>query len=236
MLDLILPALRADYRVVETYRRTPGPRPSCPLRRADGRRRPQVTPEEARAWEQETDGPFELHVYPGAHFTWWSSSRPYSTGSGPRCGGSLPAPERWPDPCTRSSTRSCRRRPAPRTSRPLPLPESYRAITVHKDETDMFAGMRTRDKDPRKSLHLDEVPVPELRAGRGPGGGDGLLGQLQLGVVGDLRAAADLRIPGALRPAQRADEAARPAVPRHRLRPGRRGAADRSGGAGLEAR
>ncbi|WP_432155045.1 crotonyl-CoA carboxylase/reductase [Streptomyces tricolor] len=47
----------------------------------------------------------------------------------------------------------------------LPLPESYRAITVHKDETDMFAGMRTRDKDPRKSLHLDEVPVPEL----GPG-------------------------------------------------------------------
>ncbi|MFF0228352.1 alcohol dehydrogenase catalytic domain-containing protein, partial [Streptomyces sp. NPDC004629] len=47
----------------------------------------------------------------------------------------------------------------------LPLPESYRAITVHKDETDMFDGLATRDKDPRKSLHLDEVPVPEL----GPG-------------------------------------------------------------------
>ncbi|WP_425587358.1 alcohol dehydrogenase catalytic domain-containing protein, partial [Streptomyces mexicanus] len=47
----------------------------------------------------------------------------------------------------------------------LPLPESYRAITVHKDETEMFAGMATRDKDPRKSIHLDEVPVPEL----GPG-------------------------------------------------------------------
>ena len=29
----------------------------------------------------------------------------------------------------------------------------------------MFAGLGTRDKDPRKSLHLDEVPVPEL----GPG-------------------------------------------------------------------
>ncbi len=30
----------------------------------------------------------------------------------------------------------------------LPLPESYRAITVHKDETEMFAGLETRDKDP----------------------------------------------------------------------------------------
>ncbi|MEU5057158.1 crotonyl-CoA carboxylase/reductase, partial [Streptomyces sp. NPDC007960] len=47
----------------------------------------------------------------------------------------------------------------------LPLPESYRAITVHKDEAEMFAGLDTRDKDPRKSIHLDDVPVPEL----GPG-------------------------------------------------------------------
>lgn len=47
----------------------------------------------------------------------------------------------------------------------LSIPESYRAVTVHKDETEMFAGLATRDKDPRKSLHLDEVPVPEL----GPG-------------------------------------------------------------------
>jgi crotonyl-CoA reductase len=47
----------------------------------------------------------------------------------------------------------------------LPLPESYRAITVHKDETEMFTGLDRADKDPRKSLHLDEVPVPEI----GPG-------------------------------------------------------------------
>ncbi|NEY35284.1 crotonyl-CoA carboxylase/reductase [Streptomyces sp. PRKS01-65] len=47
----------------------------------------------------------------------------------------------------------------------LPLPESYRAITVHKDEVEMFAGLQTQEKDPRKSIHLDEVPVPEL----GPG-------------------------------------------------------------------
>ncbi|MFJ5553472.1 crotonyl-CoA carboxylase/reductase, partial [Streptomyces sp. NPDC093225] len=47
----------------------------------------------------------------------------------------------------------------------LPLPDSYRAITVHKDEADMFDGLTTREKDPRKSLHLDHVPLPEL----GPG-------------------------------------------------------------------
>ena len=47
----------------------------------------------------------------------------------------------------------------------LPIPESYRAVTVRKDEVEMFAGLETHDKDPRKSLHVDEVPVPEL----GPG-------------------------------------------------------------------
>ena len=36
----------------------------------------------------------------------------------------------------------------------LDLPESYRAVTVHKDEADMFEGLESRDKDPRKSLHV----------------------------------------------------------------------------------
>jgi crotonyl-CoA reductase len=47
----------------------------------------------------------------------------------------------------------------------LPIPESYRAVTVRKDETDMFAGLDASDKDPRKSLHVDDVPVPELAPG-----------------------------------------------------------------------
>ncbi len=47
----------------------------------------------------------------------------------------------------------------------LELPESYRGVTVHKDEVDMFEGVASRDKDPRKSLHVDDVPLPEL----GPG-------------------------------------------------------------------
>ncbi|MER7706932.1 crotonyl-CoA carboxylase/reductase [Kitasatospora sp. NPDC097605] len=47
----------------------------------------------------------------------------------------------------------------------LPLPESYRAVTVRKQDVEMFAGIESRDKDPRKSLHVEQVPVPEL----GPG-------------------------------------------------------------------
>ena len=48
----------------------------------------------------------------------------------------------------------------------LEMPESYRPVTVHKDEVDMFEGLASRDKDPRKSLHVDDVPVPELGRAR----------------------------------------------------------------------
>ncbi len=47
----------------------------------------------------------------------------------------------------------------------LDVPDSFRAVTVHKDEVDLFEGMESQDKDPRRSLHLDQVPLPEL----GPG-------------------------------------------------------------------
>src|SRR5690606_5093122 len=47
----------------------------------------------------------------------------------------------------------------------LELPQTYRGVTVHKDEEKMFEGIATRDKDPRKSLHIDDVPLPELAPG-----------------------------------------------------------------------
>ncbi|MEU7400989.1 alcohol dehydrogenase catalytic domain-containing protein, partial [Streptomyces sp. NPDC044948] len=51
----------------------------------------------------------------------------------------------------------------------LPVPESYRGVVVRKEETGMFAGMESADKDPRKSLHLEHVPTPE------PGPGEALV-------------------------------------------------------------
>ncbi len=47
----------------------------------------------------------------------------------------------------------------------LPVPTSYRGMVVRADETEMFDGLPSRDKDPRRALHLDEIPTPEL----GPG-------------------------------------------------------------------
>ncbi|CAN5477924.1 crotonyl-CoA carboxylase/reductase [soil metagenome] len=44
----------------------------------------------------------------------------------------------------------------------LPLPESYRAAVVLKEEAGMFEGMPSDEKDPRKSLHVQDVAVPEL--------------------------------------------------------------------------
>ena len=44
----------------------------------------------------------------------------------------------------------------------LEIPDSYRAVHVLKDEQDMWKGVASKDKDPRKSLHVGEVPTPEL--------------------------------------------------------------------------
>jgi crotonyl-CoA reductase len=47
----------------------------------------------------------------------------------------------------------------------LETPGSYRAATVHRDEVGMFEGLTSKDKDPRRSIHVEDVPLPEL----GPG-------------------------------------------------------------------
>ena len=44
----------------------------------------------------------------------------------------------------------------------LAIPDSYRAAVIIKDEAEMFAGVKSSDKDPRKSVHVREVPTPEI--------------------------------------------------------------------------
>jgi crotonyl-CoA reductase len=43
-----------------------------------------------------------------------------------------------------------------------PLPASYRAALVRKEDSNMFEGLASKEKDPRRSLRVDEVPLPEL--------------------------------------------------------------------------
>ena len=48
----------------------------------------------------------------------------------------------------------------------LEIPESYRGAFVQRDEQAMFEGLDSADKDPRKSLHVDDVATPERRRSR----------------------------------------------------------------------
>lgn len=68
VVQMILPALRSDYRAAETYRYRPSPKLDCPIIALIGDSDPQVTVAEARAWAEHTNGSFSLGVYPGAHF------------------------------------------------------------------------------------------------------------------------------------------------------------------------
>ncbi len=47
----------------------------------------------------------------------------------------------------------------------LEVPDAFRAVTIHRDEQGMFEGLSSRDKDPRRSLHVEDVPLPQLAAG-----------------------------------------------------------------------
>jgi crotonyl-CoA reductase len=44
----------------------------------------------------------------------------------------------------------------------LTIPDSTRAAHVLRSEADMWEGVESWDKDPRKSLHVGELPLPEL--------------------------------------------------------------------------
>jgi|GEM_PF-5897646 len=47
----------------------------------------------------------------------------------------------------------------------LEIPATYRAAIIRKEDAEMFAGVESKDKDPRRSIKIDQVPVPELAHG-----------------------------------------------------------------------
>ncbi|WTW99075.1 alpha/beta fold hydrolase [Streptomycetaceae bacterium NBC_01309] len=72
LLRMVLPALRADYRAVETYRYAPDPAGRaalrCPITVLTGDADPKVSVDEAAAWRDHTTGEFALHTFSGGHF------------------------------------------------------------------------------------------------------------------------------------------------------------------------
>lgn len=67
-LALILPAVKNDYKAIETYRDAPGRTMTCPVIALTGDSDAKVTADEAKAWAEHTTGSFELRVFPGGHF------------------------------------------------------------------------------------------------------------------------------------------------------------------------
>jgi medium-chain acyl-[acyl-carrier-protein] hydrolase len=68
LLDLVLPALRADFALVETYTHRAGPVLHCPISAFGGVDDDDVAPGDLRAWSRHTTGPSRSHLLPGGHF------------------------------------------------------------------------------------------------------------------------------------------------------------------------
>ncbi len=68
MLALLIPALRADIAALETFRPCKGAALPCPISAFGGARDPLVPRSHLEAWRGQTDGPFQVRVFPGGHF------------------------------------------------------------------------------------------------------------------------------------------------------------------------
>jgi surfactin synthase thioesterase subunit len=66
--ELVLPPLRADYRLIENYRPEPLVQLRSPLVAYAGVGDPSFQEAGMRAWAELTTGQFELQVFPGDHF------------------------------------------------------------------------------------------------------------------------------------------------------------------------
>ncbi|MFI9721766.1 thioesterase II family protein [Streptomyces sp. NPDC052396] len=66
--ELVLPAVRADYRLVDGYPGGSRPPLDCPVYGYTGDSDSEVTPEQMRGWADMTHDVFRLRVLPGGHF------------------------------------------------------------------------------------------------------------------------------------------------------------------------
>ncbi|MFF0587357.1 thioesterase II family protein [Streptomyces sp. NPDC003781] len=115
-LPLLLPPLRADYRIVDNYVYRSAPRLDCPVTVLAGDKDPDVTVEGGRAWESETQAACTLHMLAGGHF-FLDDHLPYLTDL-----ITSALPPRNTAQHDRSTTRSDRAAPRKSSTRPTTAP------------------------------------------------------------------------------------------------------------------
>jgi medium-chain acyl-[acyl-carrier-protein] hydrolase len=68
LMDLMLPLVRADFSICETYRYRYDRPLDCSLTVFGGTSDPEVRQDELEDWQPHFRGPFGLHIFPGGHF------------------------------------------------------------------------------------------------------------------------------------------------------------------------
>lgn len=68
MWPMILPVLRSDFKLSETWKPDLGARVSCPLTAMGGEDDPEVEVHRVATWEHATTSRFELRIFDGDHF------------------------------------------------------------------------------------------------------------------------------------------------------------------------
>jgi len=68
LLQLLLPILRADFAVCETYQYVPDAPLSCPIIAFGGTEDPDAPEEDIAAWSHQTTGTYRQRMFPGDHF------------------------------------------------------------------------------------------------------------------------------------------------------------------------
>lgn len=68
VMRLVMPGLRADFQLNDTYAYEPEAPLSIPVSAFGGRTDPHVDPIGLAAWAQQTDGPFTMRMFDGGHF------------------------------------------------------------------------------------------------------------------------------------------------------------------------
>lgn len=68
LMQLVLPSLRADFALRETYSHRKEPPLAIPISVFRGRWDPEVSAQEAEAWKEQTAAGFRVRVFSGDHF------------------------------------------------------------------------------------------------------------------------------------------------------------------------
>ena len=68
LMELLLPMLRADFEMLETYQYVGGEPLRCPITAVAGENDTRATLELRRPWTEETEGAFDIQTFPGGHF------------------------------------------------------------------------------------------------------------------------------------------------------------------------